>query len=196
MTANTRHQAAKARLLKALSHPLRQRILNQLNRGEASPSELAERLGEPLGNVSYHVKVLLDHDTIELVRTQPVRGAVEHFYRATTRAELDDQQFAELPLSARRSLFDKTLHEVWEHVAAAASTSGFDDPKTHVSWLDLDLDEQGYGEAVDLLAETLERLMEIQAGAVNRSADGGPPERARRTQAVLMHFHRAPAGAS
>jgi hypothetical protein len=143
--------------------------------------------------VSYHVKVLLDHDTIELVRTRPVRGAVEHFYRATTRAELDRQQFAELPLSARRSLFDESLREIWGNVVASARADGFDDLRARVSWVNLDLDQQGYADAVDVLAEARERLLAIQASAVNRSSDGGEPEQVRRTQAVLMHFDRAPA---
>lgn len=48
--------------------------------GVASPSEIAERLVEPLGNVSYHVKVLCRAGLLELAREAPVRGAVEHFY--------------------------------------------------------------------------------------------------------------------
>jgi hypothetical protein len=46
----------------------------------ASPSELPDALGEPLGNVSYHVRILRELDCIELVRTEPRRGALEHFY--------------------------------------------------------------------------------------------------------------------
>ena len=75
--------AVDPRIIKALGHPLRQRILQVLNTRVASPSEIAAQLDEPLGNVSYHVKTLLEYDCVELVETAPVRGAVEHFYRAT-----------------------------------------------------------------------------------------------------------------
>ncbi len=41
-------------------------------------------LDEPkLGNVSYHVRALLDDGLVELVRTEQRRGALAHFYRAS-----------------------------------------------------------------------------------------------------------------
>jgi DNA-binding transcriptional ArsR family regulator len=47
------HHQLDERLAKALSHPLRQRILQRLNEaGIASPNELSQVLGDPLGNVS------------------------------------------------------------------------------------------------------------------------------------------------
>jgi DNA-binding transcriptional ArsR family regulator len=71
-----------ARLAKALSHPLRARILERLERETASPSDLAQQLAAPLGNVSYHVRILAEAGLIELVRTTRRRGATEHHYRA------------------------------------------------------------------------------------------------------------------
>ena len=93
------------RLAKALSHPLRQRILQRLNEGGVkSPNELSRDLGDPLGNVSYHVRILRELDCVELVRTEQRRGALEHYYRATAEPWLDDEQWARgsllaLPLS-------------------------------------------------------------------------------------------------
>ena len=89
------------RLIKALGHPVRVRALEVLNERVASPSQLAKDLGEPLGNVAYHVKILEENDAIELVRTAPVRGALEHFYRAKVRPwfsaiELDDAAYDEV----------------------------------------------------------------------------------------------------
>jgi DNA-binding transcriptional ArsR family regulator len=71
-----------AKLAKALAHPLRAQILERLERHTASPSELADELAAPLGNVSYHVRILADAGLIELVRTTRRRGATEHHYRA------------------------------------------------------------------------------------------------------------------
>lgn len=63
-------------LAKALSHPLRQRILERLSEGdEASPNQLARVLDAPLGNVAYHVRVLHRLGFVELVRTG---SAAEH----------------------------------------------------------------------------------------------------------------------
>jgi DNA-binding transcriptional ArsR family regulator len=74
-------------IITALGHPLRARILSVLDGGEASPKELATQLGEKLGNVSYHVRILVRLGLIELVRETPRRGAVEHHYRSAPRPE-------------------------------------------------------------------------------------------------------------
>jgi DNA-binding transcriptional ArsR family regulator len=66
----------------AAGHPLRSEILGILEQGERSPSEIAAELGEPISNVSYHVRQLLQQDAVEATGTRPVRGALEHFYRS------------------------------------------------------------------------------------------------------------------
>jgi DNA-binding transcriptional ArsR family regulator len=66
---------------KVMSHPLRLRIVAELNkRGPLSPNGLSKLLDQPLGSVSYHVKALLEAGVLKLVRTEPRRGALEHFY--------------------------------------------------------------------------------------------------------------------
>ena len=91
------------RLAKAFSHRLRVRILQRLTEaGEASPSKLADALAEPLGNISYHVRVLRELDYLELLRTEPRRGALEHFYRATVSPWLGEEQWARLPAGFRQ----------------------------------------------------------------------------------------------
>lgn len=74
--------------MRALSHPDRRTILKEM-RGEEeiSPRELSKRLEVPLSNLSYHVRILAECEAITLVRTQPVRGSVKHFYRFAIEAE-------------------------------------------------------------------------------------------------------------
>jgi DNA-binding transcriptional ArsR family regulator len=76
------------RAAKALTHPLRARLLTELSE-ESSPKELAIQLGESLGKVSYHIRELERLGCIEQTRVRPVRGAVEHFYRATVRLRIE-----------------------------------------------------------------------------------------------------------
>ena len=52
-----------------------------------SPRDVAEESGESLSSVSYHMRVLADCGVIVLVKTKPVRGAMQHFYRARIEAE-------------------------------------------------------------------------------------------------------------
>ena len=72
-----------ARVVKALGHPTRIRILALLrDRGLVSPVEVASELGLALGTVGYHVRRLETLGFIELAKRTPRRGAVEHHYRA------------------------------------------------------------------------------------------------------------------
>jgi DNA-binding transcriptional ArsR family regulator len=74
-------------LLMALRHPLRRDILRTMRAEEViSPREIAATLHQPLSNVSYHVRVLADCAAVALVDTKPVRGSMQHFYRASIEA--------------------------------------------------------------------------------------------------------------
>ena len=94
------------RLAKALSHPMRTRILAILNERVASPNEIAEMIDERLPNVSYHVRALLELGCIELVSTAQRRGAIEHYYRALTRPFFSDRDWKRLPRSGRQAVSD------------------------------------------------------------------------------------------
>jgi DNA-binding transcriptional ArsR family regulator len=77
-----------SRLLAELKHPLRRQLLRQMIDAEpTSPRELAEKVGHPLSNVAYHVRVLKVCGGLELVRKRPSRGSVQHFYRAAVKPE-------------------------------------------------------------------------------------------------------------
>jgi DNA-binding transcriptional ArsR family regulator len=176
------------RLAKALSHPLRQRILQRLNEGGVkSPNELSRDLGDPLGNVSYHVRILRELDCVELVRTEQRRGALEHYYRATAQPWLDDKQWARLPAAFRRKQLGRTLSELLEASSEASQEGGFDHPEAMVTHVPLELDEQGWNDVVKLLNDTLEAAQKIQAESQKRQ---GEPGAAVRTELGILHFRR------
>jgi DNA-binding transcriptional ArsR family regulator len=159
-------------LAKALAHPLRVRILSSLHKGISSPNQLAQELGEPLGNVSYHVKTLLEYDCVELVKTEPRRGAVEHFYRATERAFFSDADWAKIPASARKGINGVALQSIGQD-ATEAMVAGTIDARTdsHISRSPLLIDERGWTELTALLSDTLNRAQEIQEEAATRLAE-------------------------
>jgi DNA-binding transcriptional ArsR family regulator len=74
------------RLAKALSHEMRARILALIAEGAASPKQVADRLGQDIRSVAYHVRVLQRLGCVELVETKQRRGATEHFYKVTKEA--------------------------------------------------------------------------------------------------------------
>ena len=92
----------------------------------ASPSEIAEEIGAPLGNVSYHVRFLARVGLIELTSTKPRRGAVEHYYRAVGRVRVTDKAWAQVPDVVKSGLISATLDQVGRVIGAAASSGGFE----------------------------------------------------------------------
>src|SRR3954470_7650888 len=137
-------ETSEARIAKALAHPLRARILQRLGERVASPGDLAVELGAPLGVVSYHVRMLRDYDCVELVRPEPRRGALQHFYRATARPNLDEGQWRTLPAGLRRELSGETIQDLVDELAAAADAGRLEDPEVVVTRTPLELDERAF----------------------------------------------------
>ncbi|HET8956330.1 MAG TPA: helix-turn-helix domain-containing protein [Solirubrobacterales bacterium] len=70
-----------------LQHPLRKELLRLIvEAGEElrSPKELTVPVDESISSVGYHVRVLAEYGAVELIDKQPRRGAIEHFYEATS----------------------------------------------------------------------------------------------------------------
>lgn len=192
MAANTKTKKKKGngvdqRLVKALAHPLRVEILTILNERMASPNELSKELEEGLSQVSYHVKVLKDFECIEMVKTEPRRGAVEHYYRATERSFIPDSEWQSLPDSIKPGVTWSAFKMIIEDVVGAIKGGSFnarDD--VHMSCTPGVVDEQGWDESVDLVNQTLEQIMNIHAASAKRLAKSG--EEGVPATAVLMNF--------
>src|SRR6201992_1334854 len=137
-------ETSEARIAKALAHPLRPRILQRLGERVASPGDLAVELGAPLGVVSYHVRMLREYECVELVRTEPRRGALQHYYRAIARPQLEEQQWRSLPSSLRRERPDTTLSELVDDLAAAADAGALDDAELVLTRMPVELDDRAF----------------------------------------------------
>jgi DNA-binding transcriptional ArsR family regulator len=181
------------RAIEAMGHPMRRAIMVALNEGEASPAQLARKFGEPLNLIAYHTRILLEAGAIELARTEPRRGSTEHYYRALMRAFFDDREWAKLPVETRRAVFDQDIKRIIKDVRDAAADTGFDHPEAHVSWTALDLDEEGFEEVVELLGETLEEILAIQARVAQRQVERRSGHAAEiPTEVAMLHFERRP----
>jgi DNA-binding transcriptional ArsR family regulator len=158
------------RLVKGLAHPLRVHILRILQSRIASPSEIAEEIDAPLGNVSYHVRFLARVGLIELASTKPRRGAVEHYYRAVGRVRITDEAWAQVPQVVKNSLISSTLDEVGRYIGAAAAVGGFDRHDANVSRRGIVVDEQGFSELAAAAKQLLDRAHEIEGDSAKRLA--------------------------
>jgi Helix-turn-helix domain len=171
VTTKTTTEAALAR---ALRHPLRVEIWAILDNRTASPKELSEQLQQPLNSVAYHVRELLRFECIELVRTRPARGVQEHFYRAVRRPYFDNADWEKLPPSARQGISGSVIGMIGKEITRSMEAGVFDQrPDRHLSRTPLVLDEDGWQELNTMLNETLERALDIQAGALARISDSG-----------------------
>jgi DNA-binding transcriptional ArsR family regulator len=179
-------ETSEARIAKALAHPLRARILQRLGERVASPGDLAVELGAPLGVVSYHVRMLRDYDCVELVRTEPVRGALQHFYKATARPSLDEAQWRTLPTTLRGELLGEAIQGLIDDLAAAADAGRLQDPDVVLKRTLLELDARGYRKLNKLLAKTHEQALAIAAESAERGA-----QEVTATELGLLHFQRA-----
>lgn len=179
------------RLIKALAHPLRVRILSLLEEREmASPNEMADLLGVSLGVMSYHVRRLHALGFLELVKRTPRRGAIEHHYRAKARPHVSDEGWAETPAIVKRAMVGASLEQVSGYVNAAAASGGFDTADAHLSRSVVQLDAQGWRELSAELARTLEaidRIARESGERLERAGDDGAAE-ARTAGLVMMMF--------
>jgi DNA-binding transcriptional ArsR family regulator len=180
------------RIAKALSHPMRARILMILNERVASPNEIAEAIDERLPNVSYHVRALLDLGTIELVDTAQRRGAIEHYYRAVVRPFFSDKDWKRLPRSGRQAISDSILQILWDDVSASMKAGTFESrTDRHLAHSRMVLDDEGWADMTKLLNDVLGEVEKIEAASRSRLRKAGNGAGTPTTFA-LMHFESPP----
>jgi DNA-binding transcriptional ArsR family regulator len=177
------------RLIKALAHPLRVRILSILETREmASPNEMAEELSVSLGVMSYHVRRLHALGFLELVKRTPRRGAIEHHYRAKARPQVTDEGWAETPSIVKRAMVGASLQQISSYVNAAAGQGGFDRADAHLTRNVVKLDEQGRAELAKAMSAWLATIDEIEAESAARIEAAGDGADAKASGIVLMAF--------
>jgi DNA-binding transcriptional ArsR family regulator len=181
------------RLVKALAHPLRITILRVLQDRTASPSEIAEEISAPLGNVSYHVRVLERVGLLELAHTRQRRGAIEHYYRAVGRVRITDKAWAQVPEIVKDAMVSATLDQAVRYVSAAAATGGFDRRDANVSRRGMVVDKQGFAELAAAAKELLDRAYKIESESARRIAARDHRNGEINAGLVLMLFEAPPA---
>lgn len=181
--------------IKAVAHPMRQRIITILYAGVRSPKELAAALREPLANVVHHVRVLEQLGAVEVAETIEHKGTIERRYRLLEHLWLRDVDVAALPEVARRSISGAIFDAIQRDVAAAMAARTFDArPEAHISRTWLELDEQGWHEVTAVLSDALDRVVDIRDAARARLADDGSWRAAIRSEVAILHFERATEG--
>jgi DNA-binding transcriptional ArsR family regulator len=177
-------------LAKALAHPLRTRILAALENRTASPSEIADELGAPLGVVSYHVRRLHALRFLRLVKRVPRRGAVEHYYTAVAGPRITNAAWEATPTIVKQAMISSALAEIGSHVSAAAEAGGFEPGNAHLSRNPVTVDQRGWDSMAGELDTLVSVVEKIEAESQKRLAGGGHSGKQQAT-VVLMLFNSA-----
>jgi repressor of nif and glnA expression len=184
------------RLGRAVSHPLRATLLAKLNTNPAAASDLEQEFKEagapvPLSNISYHVRELWRWGLIEVVSTEPVRGATKTVYRGITKMQLSDDAFKAMSAESQDGIVIEAVKEVYDRIKAAIEGGTFaKNDNSHIITAIPSVDKRGFDEIAAVIAETFGRVTEIAAEAVNRETD--PAKRFRATVSLLSY--ESPAG--
>ena len=179
------------RYVKAMSHPLRVRILALLEERTASPVELAGWLGATLGTTAYHVRTLERMGLIELIRETRVRGAVEHHYRAKERPTVSDEAWAAAPPIAKQAAVSASLQTIDAYARAASAAGGFDHGNSHLTRTALRLDARGWSELSRACVRLLDQVDRIADAAKERMERNPHSDDERDVALVMMLFEAA-----
>lgn len=185
--AKTAAPTMETTLAAIVAHPTRARCFVILTERVASPVEIAQEIGKDVGHVGYHVRKLQQMKLIELVDERPVRGAVEHFYRAMVRPVVTEEEFAAQSIEEREVFTRYTLQLHVTDIARAMDEHTVDARANRVvARVPMVVDEDGFQELSELHTELYERTLEIQARSAERLA--GSAEHGISTVSTSMFF--------
>jgi DNA-binding transcriptional ArsR family regulator len=167
--AKTATASMETTLAAIVAHPTRVRCFMILAERTASPAEIAQQIGKDVGHVGYHVRKLQQLDLIELVSERPVRGAVEHFYRAIERPVVLEEEFSKQSLEEREIFTRYVLQCHVTDIARAMDEHTFDArPNRALIRMPMLVDDEGFEELSAMHIEMYDRTLEIQAKSAER----------------------------
>jgi DNA-binding transcriptional ArsR family regulator len=178
-TRAERRQATQNRL-KAMQHPLRAEAFRLIrDRGPISPVEVARELEADVPTVSYHVRKLSEYNCVEEVENRPVRGVVEHFYRATEIPEVDTEEWTELAdqdVEAAEVLVDEFMQNIVDDFTASRRKGIVG--RDNEFWISRSphlLDQEGVEEALKASETYQAAMVEIAARSAARRVESEDP---------------------
>ncbi len=149
---------------KAMRHPLRRSIVMALRSRELTTKELSERFDIPVGQLYYHLRVLLDADVIRVSRERRLRGATERYFRSVvTGGYIIHQPAAEqrAVLQCVLNLSNERLHAQLDEERLAASSKDVFAAGTVTVYAS----DDGLRELTTLLGDWIRRHLEPRPGS-------------------------------
>lgn len=159
-----------------LAHPVRVRVLEILNQRDMSPVEFCREGFAPesmnVSHVAYHFRELAEYGCLSVVEENKRRGSIEHVYRGSGRAYFSDVDWSAIAPEDRTRLTRTVFQGLLARVESAVMTNTFDSrDDRHLSWIAMNLDEQGWREMATALAAVFSEVEQIRNDAEKRLAD-------------------------
>lgn len=166
-----RPEVIDQRLVRALAHPLRIKILEILTERVASPNRLSDDLDAGLTHVAYHTRALDKCGCLELVDTAQRRGATEHFYKAAPHSFIGDRIWRRVPRALLGGVSGATLQSFMDRAVAALEAGTIDGREdTTLYWMPVRLDEPGWEKVTATMKETVDKVLTVQEESRERLA--------------------------
>jgi DNA-binding transcriptional ArsR family regulator len=164
------------RLAKALAHPLRVRILVELNKRPMSPAQYTNEVGgASLSQVSKQFRQLEKLGCIELVGKASGgqrRGATEHFFQATQQSLFDESNWSSLPMSVRGEVTGVTFTTYIERLAQAAEAGTLDArDDRHLTWTGMHFDHQAWEQVIAAIDALFRHSIALRIKAAGRMVE-------------------------
>jgi predicted transcriptional regulator len=156
-----------------MAHPLRAEAFRLIrDRGPLSPAEVSRELEAEVKDLSYHIRKLKDFGCVEEVNNRQVRGAVEHFYRATEQHMIDTEEWgelAELEPEMAVALTDEFMQSIVDDYSASrrAGIVALDE-EFWIVRTPLILDPEGMDEAQEAAQRYEDAMTEIASRSAER----------------------------
>lgn len=187
-----------SQIYKALSNDLRLRVLTLLTeqalfteRETLSPVMMAAILDADVKIISHHAKQLVKYGCAEEVETRPRRGAVEHFYRATTRPVLDGEDWEALPLPAKMAATKQAAQGVLDDLKESFLAKVIDRRvDRHFTRAPFVVDEQGWKKLQEIHRRAFTESLKVQVESDKRRAKSG--EKGIRVSSSQLCFEMPP----
>ncbi len=157
----------------ALGHRIRVHILIVLNEGTYTAGQIAEIIGEPLNNVSNHIRELLDAGSIELARTEQRGNIVQNYYRAVEIPYYSEEEAEAMTWEQRQVTAGLVVQSASAEVMAALWGGKLADPRACLAWDWFNVDREGREAIEEEQRRCWERIQEIEVEATNRRAESG-----------------------
>lgn len=157
----------------ALGHKIRVHILIVLNDGVYTAAQLAEIIGEPLNNVSNHLRKMLEDGSVEVAKEERKGNVFQYWYKAVEVPYYSQETAERMTQLQRQMIAGAIVQSGSAEVLAALYAGKLADPRTVLFWHWYHVDIQG---REDLEAENvryLERVREIEAESDSRRAESG-----------------------